>query len=948
MTSRAAALIAFFHLSLLHWTAAKRRIFLSLAFTAIIVGLAFSMFAIRGSYINNLLEFYEQRNPLHSNGSPTVRFSTTTSMAGSDPWQGFPVDISDYVDNFLKEAGLEPVAAKTLLIFSFQFEMIVPGLQRTSTVNVGGVPDEIFSMLDMALTEGRIPTNHSEVIDLNLFKRYKVNFDPNFDNMSLKAVSREAGFFENQTLAVVGQSDDESLIASLEALFPRDLLLQSRNWDLLTSIDNLLELAGGFTNFDSLTYGYLEVRWDISKIDVDNLGMWKSRARNFEARLEGSKNLLGSPMRFVTNKELSQLLADFKEERQQFDLSYLLLSLPLFLLVVLALLEVNRVGHESRSREFELLHLHGVGLLEATSILVIERLLIACGSLIMGIILSPFFVWLTQVTLLGSSSLDVKNAPIEALSIDIWALLAAMIILTSIPNIVGPLRRNKRLQTSVKQRKNIGSQTYLILAAIICIGIVLMLFASVALDIAGSGETGSTDLAYFGDNLDFAASSIFMLVVPFLIIYVSIIFIGKIGSLVWRSYARKLTLPLLLFREDARFMARPAFILFLAIMLLIPSLVVGPSIDAHLEEESQLVVGSTLIVDNWEDTIPAAGVHNLSSAIEETSLVHHILLNGMFPPLREKLSILIIDPINFGKMASLEKGSGGLLVPPNSIRQLSTSETVLMGSDGAADLERGDWISFKSWDVIEEENLTHYVPKELEFQITGFFDLFPLLSITTQVLTGYEETDEIDELVMSHLSWNALSNHLSQDSLVQWSIKTSLLVRLSDVSMQQQVARKIQETFGRPVKTVDSVKQSFENPFHESYTIIAATSLLFSLIAALTIGAASANTLMNRQRGGFEVLLLRGMSRRRVTFIAAQEFALLIIMPSILGILFGYMYLSSMRGILSIYENLLSFQWLLNPFEINFAVLALILGVFLLWIGSFFIAISRSHFAFGD
>ncbi|MHA2272976.1 MAG: FtsX-like permease family protein [Candidatus Hodarchaeales archaeon] len=944
MAARFSLLFAFFHVNLLHWSGARRRIVLSLIFTTVIVALAFSMFAVRESNLNDLLVYYENKNPMGSNGSPTIRFSTEIDYSGFP--SNYTESISQYIDDFLYEAELEPVVTETHLVFSVHFDrLVVPGFSRITSATIGGVPNDIFEKLDFALTGGRSPRSSSEVVDIGLFERLNLQYNPISGNNSLTAFS----FQENQTFSVVGQTDEETFVHSLEALFSNDLTEQSANWGLLTSIDYLIELCDRFAFFHSFVYGYIEVEWHVEGI-TGNHQTWKNRARDFESRIEGVKPLLGSSMRFTPNDELSQLLSSFKDEKEHFDLTYALLSLPLFVLVLLVLLEVNRLGNESQTREIELLSINGVGLLESFSILAIERIAISVISAALGIIFAPFFILLAQIFALpGTSSISIRSTYPEALSIEICAILIGLVFLTGIPSILSSLRRSETIGIALKENKQAMHQSFIILLTVICLGAVLLLFSAIVLDLPTNDAEGS-DAIFVGEHLQFAAFSIFFLAAPPVIIRAFNSLSGRIGSRLWKSHRHKSTLPFQLFREEAHFLARPALILLLTLMLLVPSLVVTPSINAHLEEESQLVVGSTLVVENWVETIPLETVYNVSSAIETASIVRHIFLDGRFPPLKEKMSFIVIDPMSFSNLPSLELDSKGPLVSRESIKQLSSNGTILVGARRSANLEKEDWISFKTWEPTEEENLTHYIPHEVEFQILDFIDLFPLLTILTRTLADIEEIDRnmIDELVMSHESWDTLSNLISLDSSNEiLASRTGLMIELNDPSMQNQVAGKLQETFGRSVRSLNDIKQSFESPFHESYIIIGSTSLLIAIIAVLTISSSSANALLNRRKDGFEVLLRRGMTRRKVTLQAAQEFGLAIVIPAILGITMGFLYLFSMEGILSIHENLLPFRWLLNPFELWLAAIALIFGVYLVWVSAFFAVISRSHFTTG-
>ncbi|MFX0117585.1 MAG: hypothetical protein ACFFB3_23775, partial [Candidatus Hodarchaeota archaeon] len=231
MANHRLSMLSFFHLNLLHWNAARKRILLFLIFAGVTVALVFSMFAIREANLNDLLVYYENKNQLKSNGSPTVAFSTEID------YDGFPLDyaesISDYVFSYLQESELSSVADRTFLVLSIQIDVTIPGYNRLASSVIGGIPDEIFSKLDLGLTEGYKPANSAEVVDIGLFDRLNLEIDPGSENNILTGYSLN----ENQTMTVVGQTDDESFLASFEALFPPDLMQDATDWDLMTSMD---------------------------------------------------------------------------------------------------------------------------------------------------------------------------------------------------------------------------------------------------------------------------------------------------------------------------------------------------------------------------------------------------------------------------------------------------------------------------------------------------------------------------------------------------------------------------------------------------------------------------------------------------------------------------------------------------------------------------------------
>jgi hypothetical protein len=87
-----------------------------------------------------------------------------------------------------------------------------------------------------------------------------------------------------------------------------------------------------------------------------------------------------------------------------------------------------------------------------------------------------------------------------------------------------------------------------------------------------------------------------------------------------------------------------------------------------------------------------------------------------------------------------------------------------------------------------------------------------------------------------------------------------------------------------------------------------------------------------------------GMARRTATLIAAQEFAIAIVVPIVLGTIFGLAYLFSMEKVLSVHTNLLEFQWLLDPVVLLLALSFFAFFTYTIWIASFYIAISRHKF----
>ncbi|MFX0117568.1 MAG: hypothetical protein ACFFB3_23685, partial [Candidatus Hodarchaeota archaeon] len=344
------------------------------------------------------------------------------------------------------------------------------------------------------------------------------------------------------------------------------------------------------------------------------------------------------------------------------------------------------------------------------------------------------------------------------LQIQYYLFFAILIFLASLPNIASSLHKANSVQNMQRRKQSTWGQLYVILVTIIGFAALLLLSSQNLQEISDSGTAGYSGIGFFTSNTSLAAVSMLLIVtLPLLIRFLNAIN-SKIGSRIWKSHTHRKMLALQFFQEDAQYLAHPALVLFLTLILLVPSLVLTPSINSHLEGESRLVVGSTLLIENWEDTIPDETVRTISPRIVETSLVQHIVLKGRFPPLYEQLSILVIDPPSFTSVAYLNAGSKDPLISIESIKRLTTNETLLLGSSFIGDFESGDFVSFTAWKTRKQANQTLYIPYESKFQIIDFFDLFPLLSIETHSLIRTGQGTRFVELVMGYKNWMNLAN----------------------------------------------------------------------------------------------------------------------------------------------------------------------------------------------
>ncbi|MFW9917432.1 MAG: FtsX-like permease family protein [Candidatus Thorarchaeota archaeon] len=942
MASRISRLWALIQLNRLHWSASKRRILISVAIISFVIALSLAIYSVREAHYDDLLKVYEQKNPINSNYNPSIEFW----LEGNHPqrWLGLPLDLGNQISSeiraILEESALNSVVAETYLTFQMGIFVFRPTYNDTFDIAISAVSEAVLSEISSTLVKGRPPANSSEVLANREHYFWQevwsggYELDPENASLAVYGLhSFEESFdaSDNQTLDIVGIIDSEIVETNLAGRFPEDFLRRLGWSAMLTSFENLVEFVNRFDYYWGYSSGTVDIEWRLEKIRVRDIGLWQKRARAFGIIAEKPHYIQGNRINFSVAEEFSKLLSDFKEEQREFDSTYLLLSIPLLILFLLVLLEVNSLGSDSQARELNLLYLNGLRLGEAASLLIVERLVVALISTIIGAVASPLFINLAQTLLPGlPSRLDPVNSFQELFSLQIIVVVASLIFLASIPSVASPLRRAETIRHRLVHDRRIWKRSYVILATIIGFAAFLLLFSEFVSPASS----------------DFLAISIILLAIPAILIRIINRLSSWIGSKIWQSHSRKATIALQLFREEVSFFSRPALVMFLLLMILVPALFVTPSINSHLTQESKLVVGSNILVDNWNDTISTDAIRNTSKSIADTSIVHYVLLEGAFPPLWKRQSILVIDPASFAKTAFLKLESRGQLISDDSIKQLSTNKTMLLGLKTHSMIERGDIITFKAWERNFTENRTEFTPHQFNFQIVDRFSLFPVLSSLTKAAFGNDEGNyrECDEIVMSHDSWDQLVSLFQLDSSITYSMETKLLIKLEDPSRQEQVAKEIYRTFDYPTNTSNSVKESFESPFHGSYAILSDLTIMIGLLVIVAIAVTSANTLLNRRKQGIEVLLQMGMARRTATLIAAQEFAIAIIIPIVLGTIFGLVYLFSMEGVLSVYTNLLEFQWLVNPAVLLITISFFAFFTYVIWIASFYIAISRHKF----
>ncbi|MFX0115941.1 MAG: FtsX-like permease family protein [Candidatus Hodarchaeota archaeon] len=958
MSNWLSRLWSFVHLNRLHWSASKRRIFMSMIAFTFVIGLVLSIYTIRETHYDDLLRVYEKKHPLDSNGLSSLYFYVSEDFYS---WDGLPTNfsqlLSDKIDLMLEESDLDSIESEIFIAIHMDVFVLLPSQNRTTHAQLCSIPEAVLLDPAFQLKEGEIPANSSEVI---INAESHVIFDllgPGGEflpeNSSISILGREYYDEEidtsnNQTLSITGAVDRALFESELAERFPRDFIERASWSDFLTSHTYLVEIANGFSAYFGQIYGTFDIVWNVKKIKARDIGVWQDREQAFRQLLnEKEVQIQGTRAYFWISEELLELFADFKEELQRFDLTYILLSIPLLILILLILLEVNSLGNESQAREIKLLYLNGVRFSEAASLLLIERMAIAFFSSIIGIVISPLFVNLAQTILPGFPSwIDPVESFQRMFSVQTIILVTILVFLTSSPSIIRALRQTETIRGQLPVEKRVWKRSHVVLVTLIGFAVLLLVFSELIQAITGSEGDVGEDISFFGVHLDFMATSIILLAIPALLIRIINELSSRVGSRLWHTYSHKITIGFQLFREEAKHFARPALVIFLMLMILIPALFVSPSIDIHLEEESKLVVGSDILFENWNETISPDIVYNISNNIANASLVRHILADGAFPPLREKQSILVVDPQSFAEVAHLELASKGPLAPIDSIKALSNNKTLLLGSKERSALEKGESVSFKAWERIEIENRTEFVPHQLDFRIEEFFDLFPLLSHLTRSTADEEEILRYyDEIVMSYDNWLQLSAIFQLDGSITYSISTKLLIRLKDPAQQEQVSKKFYKALGLTANTSISMKESFESPFQGSYVILSNLTIMIGMLVVVAIAITSANTLINRRREGIEVLLRMGMARRSATLVAAQEFAIAILIPTILGTLFGLAYLFSMEKVLSVYTNLLEFQWLIDPIFLIIAVFLLVFFTYIIWVGSFYLAISRYRFA---
>ncbi len=807
------------------------------------------------------------------------------------------------------------------------------------------------SILEQSLVKGNLPQNHTEILVYNqeynlvdyevgqsisfIPDSFKTNYtDTVYNNFTI------SGILENfdSTLHLLGYSNDFNWEG-----YP----LEDEQYDMgsspiscifITSQENFVRIINNFTDFSSLFIVNIDFLYDYSMIDFNNVSYYLQKYQGlFDEGTTISNNIqvkLGADfINVIINYQTSWIIETIKVVSVNFSI---------LLILILISYEILNYNSKKLSLIFQLIKSYGLDLSTARRVIFAESGLVLSASLVtgftVGLLISYPILYLLNHTLKLKIVFQVlKNPFFISLTIVFIAIIFLLDYYYKI-SVAKKVESTIPLQFKLKRAnkfKRFFSKFWILSLFLGTILLPAGLISSIFLSdyLAWSENANLRIESFLALSIAILIFGIFFILYAFFYNFSKLIakIYTSVGEKFWLKKKNFITLVMKNISFSKKNIQQILFGVFIVSINIIPSFVIKPSIQNHLDLNATIATGfSDLEINSWNSNQTLKQEISDINGVNFTAEIINVELytETGYSTLdfnQYLINILVINVSNFAKLIKFNPYKNEKALEYDKIQSLEQNMSYMTNSNFAKKFAFNKGNILNSWDFIN-------TPRNYQMVYIDNFDYFPAMAVFEKDLLFklyYPETDTF-QMVLNYNSYWTLINNSQDFEFI--SIQSKLLIKTDKGINNTIIKEYLLKNYNINAFTLDEIKESMNKETSEFiFGLFKFQSILYVFTFVLVGYFASCNTFLQRTRN-IENALRIGASRKQIFLEYTLEFIFLVFIQVLISILLGILLLRLYVALLNINQNFVLYKprlpWWFYIFSFLLGSISLMIGWF--------------------
>ncbi|MHA1345852.1 MAG: hypothetical protein ACTSU7_11720 [Candidatus Heimdallarchaeaceae archaeon] len=751
-----------------------------------------------------------------------------------------------------------------------------------TAINYAGVSANAQPILEIILTEGRLPETIGEVVvspDVAVELGLGIN-----DSMKVFGAQRGYYNFElGDTYALV------KIVGYIVPLGSESLKEFAKIYDVpydtlkvidfafrtcLTYNDFYLPNLEGLNPYDTVITSYVQFIYDFDEFSPTAMEALRVEQEEIvENNVHDFKFAEFAAWSF--SDELGIVIDTLGPKLNSSIFLFFTLAIPILYLAVFLIFETNELYSKSMEQEIEIFKSKGLSTARIatsyTSLKIFEAVLATAIGFGLSMVLIPALIRIDSFITFRNTfvAIDVSTVPLSA------AFTIIILILISLPKIISTARVKRKEQKTPQRIILLLKKIRLPTLLLIVVGGVIMYLSYLLYKYLFSAvtESGVNLLMLF---IYIAGTGILLALLGFGLLLKdlhSIIMIA-ISKIAWRIKKSVASFSLIEIRSDVHLFNNMFLTFFILVGIILPSIICPISVQYNFEKDAFMYAGADMYIKNWNDeniTLLA----EIEALPEVISTANVSAIDGHYGG--EQINIYILNNITEFLATAYTPPKDMFPDWDERIEELDDNTTMMTTAAFKAEMAGG------------QNNLlwtNYHRTFNTTFQIEGVFDYFPVFYDIGPFVLG--STRRVNALAIAEHNYKYI-----EPAIIEFgSYKDRLLMKLTDGADYAAVKHYLEEQFQLNVMSAveeGELTQFASYPFYSIISAEFAMSILICLVAIVFISISNPIKLLQQRTNKNDRLKKMGISTKKIIQLATVETFIAGVFPGlVMGAGFGF------------------------------------------------------------
>lgn len=783
--------------------------------------------------------------------------------------------------------------------------------------------NESENVLKNSLVSGRMPLNSTEIL---FFKQIDStnNFSIN-DQITIQP-DTISGNKINLTIVGIIENFEGNLSShgfSTDILNWQEHIVDHRyvflsNEIFITNSLFFFELANDFQVLNNGRVVLIDFNYQFDDFNVRKL---KNSLSKHQSYINNKQFLDAEPIaKFVYCNDLYSSLVSFDIYWSLETIKVSSLTLPLVFVLFFICNEIFNSNKSTIELTIKKLKIIGIRLQEIRKALLIKDLVIACSSIVGGILLGTIIGLIVAFSsnnynIIFVSFVGAFSEPFFAIMLGIvfiMIFIGGFLIENKLTRRTGILSNNHQKNKDKSKWRNFFSLQGIITLipglVILFIGIMLVLIFPIENDsINNTMYVVRNLLSTLAWSLIYLSAFFLLLSLFFFSSQITTYLVTLLGKNKWQNQKNKFTYALKNIAINKNNYLRLMIISFIICIGIFPGITLKRSINNHIDLESNLTIGcADLAIMEWNGGILTKGQIESINGIELSSLitnyyiVYDDLSNENYPVTYVVILLAIHNTTEFIETVDISK-LGKIPYTQNDVLALEQNLTYLMNKEHVKKYGYDQTTKLTN-KFFGTYSLRHYL------EYINSFEVFPALPFFNDIQVANQQIISFN-LVTSLNTASILENSSINSN---YEKEQTLLIKSSSDANLTSIYNILRNHFGSNVQSYESTSRFLRSNINEFVLNLPFWNAFFLIILCVIYGYLTANNVYSSRKRIIETEYRLGIDRRSIWWGISLEVLSIIIMPILISAIIGSLSLIILdKIIISIIQNFVQFKiWL--------------------------------------